>query len=415
MYTQFQRFVATLLLFSILLQSCGNPNWKMVEPVGPAASGKTSKPSEAKKRAPAKLIQVQGGSSEEVRDFDGEPKGEGSTESLATHSRAPANTSSAALAGAASCAQPTTLSRAVHGDGQLSTSPPTSTRSLVISASNVAQASRPSSGSKKPSPHNANKPPHVVLDKASLALRKGAPLARSRAISPVASARSTALPVKTLQPTPLAIIPTHKEEAIVLKSTAALIASPSAPMGPFALSSGREITFSQVEGGWTAVVKETWGTFSREESLPVICRGELSAALRNLEGQKAIRTQRRIHILETHQPPWAPRVVYVGSLAVRGGGNVGSGLKKVANGLKKVVRPIWGMASLPFNAIAYVFKDAIPPLPCRVTVLPKLDADDLCDSEVNNSREVAGEQVYFYKKMVIGGPGPVILITNIGF
>ena len=53
---------------------------------------------------------------------------------------------------------------------------------------------------------------------------------------------------------------------------------------------------------------------------------------------------------------------------------------------------------MPFNAIAYAFKDKIPPLPCRVTVLPKLDADDLCDSEVNNSCKVAEEWVSFYEE-----------------
>ena len=31
MYTQYQRFIATILLFSILLQSCGNPKFKIVE------------------------------------------------------------------------------------------------------------------------------------------------------------------------------------------------------------------------------------------------------------------------------------------------------------------------------------------------------------------------------------------------
>jgi hypothetical protein len=74
MYTQFQRLVATILLFSILLQSCGNPNWKMAEAESPAASGETSKPSKTKKRAPANLLQVQDGAVEEVRDGMVHPK-----------------------------------------------------------------------------------------------------------------------------------------------------------------------------------------------------------------------------------------------------------------------------------------------------------------------------------------------------
>jgi hypothetical protein len=42
LYSQFQRFVATLLLFSILLQSCGNPNCQMIAPVHPSTHGQTN-------------------------------------------------------------------------------------------------------------------------------------------------------------------------------------------------------------------------------------------------------------------------------------------------------------------------------------------------------------------------------------
>jgi flagellar biosynthesis GTPase FlhF len=125
------------------------------------------------------------------------------------------------------------------------------------------------------------------------------------------------------QAAPRAIIPTHKEKAVVLKSAA--VASSSTLVGPFPVAStGKEVVFSQVEGSWTAVVKETWGTFTREESLPVLCKGDVWAALHNLQGKAAIHTKRHIHILETHQPPWAPKVVYVGALGVRGGGNSSS-------------------------------------------------------------------------------------------
>ena len=35
MYAQFHRFLAVMLLFGLLLQSCGNPNWKIVDDESP--------------------------------------------------------------------------------------------------------------------------------------------------------------------------------------------------------------------------------------------------------------------------------------------------------------------------------------------------------------------------------------------
>ena len=154
MYTQFQRFVATLLLFSILLQSCGNPNWKMVEPVGPAASGKKSKPSKARERATAKFLPVQEGSNEG---------------SISPKADLPPEIDGA-LSAAAAYTQSAVPSRAAHGDVQLSTSPPPA-RSLAVPTSNSAQAFMPSSGSKKPPQHNVKKPRHAVLSKAAMAQR----------------------------------------------------------------------------------------------------------------------------------------------------------------------------------------------------------------------------------------------------
>jgi hypothetical protein len=126
-------------------------------------------------------------------------------------------------------------------------------------------------------------------------------------------------------------------------------------------------------------------------TLPVLCKEDVSVALRKLEGEAALHTQRRIHVLETHQPPWAPKVVYVGALGLRGGGNVGSALKKMG-------RAMWGWASFLVTAIIYACKDKIPPLPCRVTTLPKYDEFDLSDSQVDNSCKTAGERVTFHER-----------------
>jgi len=154
---------------------------------------------------------------------------------------------------------------------------------------------------------NKKKPRHAVLDKESIAIRKIPTLAKSRLSSPAA-------PAKALRPTTQVVISTFKD-AVVLKSTSSPIASLQSPIGPFALSSGREVRFSQVAGRWEAVVKESWGTFSRKVSLPVARKEDLSVALHNLEGKEVVHTKRRIQILETAQPP----SVYMGYLGLRGG------------------------------------------------------------------------------------------------
>ncbi|MFM2428508.1 MAG: hypothetical protein RL012_392, partial [Bacteroidota bacterium] len=99
-----------------------------------------------------------------------------------------------------------------------------------------------------------------------------------------------------------------------------------------------------------------------------------------------------VHILETNQPPWAPKVVYVGALALRGGGQVGSALKTVGRGY-------WGFISAGVTAIIYCFfKDEIPRLPCRVAALStKHDKYDLNDDQVDNSCKVGSEWVTFEK------------------
>jgi len=160
--------------------------------------------------------------------------------------------------------------------------------------------------------YNANKPRHVALGKDFSARRTGAP-----AVTTVALARSAA-PAKAPPPTPQTGSPMHKD-AFVPKSNSAPVASPQAPIGPFVLSSGKAVVFTQQAAFWKAAVKESWGSFSREEVLPAICQGDMTVILHTLEGQESVHTQKRIHILETHQAPWAPRVVYVGYLGLEGG------------------------------------------------------------------------------------------------
>ena len=71
-----------------------------------------------------------------------------------------------------------------------------------------------------------------------------------------------------------------------------------------------------------ATVTRRIGHLDCVEKLPVVCQshGDIEAALAALQNQPNRHTQRRIHVLETNQPPYAPRMVYVGAMGLRGGG-----------------------------------------------------------------------------------------------
>jgi hypothetical protein len=66
MYSQFQRFIATVLLFSILLQSCGNPNCKMAEP---SLASTSSKMSSLEHCTPPALVRTQQNDSEHATEL----------------------------------------------------------------------------------------------------------------------------------------------------------------------------------------------------------------------------------------------------------------------------------------------------------------------------------------------------------
>ncbi len=297
MYTQFQRFVATILLFSILLQSCGNPNWKIADDESPrGASTKMYHPAKAKQRSASSALATAESftddSMELPRELSDKLPGERSTEALATVSNIPTPVS---------VPNPAMFTLPQH---------------LHVSS----PSSRPSTKQEKPisAMRPSNKPRHVVLDEDHIARRKATQVASTHTPKSAAPLIASS-PAEVSQPATQAGIPTRKD-AVLLKEVSKLSASPNYPIGPFVLSLGKEVTFSQVAGCWEAVVKESWGPFSRAMALPVLCKEDVSVALRNLESEAVINTQRRIHILETHQPPWVPRVVYVGALGLRGGG-----------------------------------------------------------------------------------------------
>jgi hypothetical protein len=222
MYTQFQRFVATLLLFSILLQSCGNPNWKIADDASPkGASTKTTyHPAKVKQCSKSsKLATAKSpadGSIELYRDLSDKLPGEHSPEALAVVSNTP-------MSVAVSSPTVPALPQRPHASS-LSPRPSTKQEKHI-------SAARPS-----------NRPRHVILDADSVASRKATQVASTSTPKPAAPLIAPS-PAEAAQPATQAGIFACKD-AVLLKATSQPVASPSAPVGPFALSSGREVTFS---------------------------------------------------------------------------------------------------------------------------------------------------------------------------
>jgi hypothetical protein len=209
----------------------------------------------------------------------------------------------------------------VHGDRR-STSPAapapilttrTTTPQHSPRLSCTAAATRPSGHTQVSTQYIANDS-YLVCGRDSRARHEPPQSAISRVVTPLAPPRN-AVPIRSVVSS---IVTSSFLPSLPLKPSTA-VAFFGTPMGPFALASGQEIIFSRVCDCWQASVKDMWGTFPREATLPVICKENLPAALHNLKGQEAVHVQRRIHILEIDRLPWAPRVVYVGAMSLRGG------------------------------------------------------------------------------------------------
>ena len=296
LYTQFQRFIATILLFSILLQSCGNPNCKMVEPVEPATSEKTCNPRKVKKRASEESLQVLERSSESAT---------APQVNLASEiNNVPSNQAAHAP------------SRAARKGSQRSTPPPTAKHSPSLPDSGASQVPRPLVAPQKPLLHQA-KPRHTGQEKAPIA-----PHTQHK------QCPETSLPVFTSQLSPSTTAVAHQQQAQTTSSTddqahQSLAVPPNPPTQAYLSAQGQQISFQEQAGVWKAQVQDVWG---RTQVLPVICAPEYTPqqAIEALASKALGQHKYGLHILETAQPPWAPRVVYVGALGLRGGGNTSS-------------------------------------------------------------------------------------------
>jgi len=297
MYTQFQRFIATTLLFSLLLQSCGNPNWKMVDGPGPKPSAKESRPVKVRQTKTTKPIQEQDTSLESFIEPRGSLSNKYSPDSLVE------------------------VSAAVYVD-RSSVPAAVSARSplLYTSPQQPATSSFPSSASilpKKVTKHTIPNPHHAVLDKPSSTQRvssraKQAASEHVTDLAPYVMERNKSLPVILPVATPLSSkIATQERANTTLQSAPAVIS------GPFTISPNTQVVFTQVDDRWQAVVQEKIGSFSRELRLPVVSEENIATVLASLAEKKVAYIKNRIHLLDTDQ---ASKVVYVGEMGLLGGG-----------------------------------------------------------------------------------------------
>jgi hypothetical protein len=83
-------------------------------------------------------------------------------------------------------------------------------------------------------------------------------------------------------------------------------------------SQGHQVSFQEANGKWLAQAQDIWG---RAQLLPVVCALDQTStqAIQKLASKTPGQHKYWVHVLETNQTPWAPRVVYVGALGIRGG------------------------------------------------------------------------------------------------
>ncbi len=301
MYTQFHRFVATVLLFSILLQSCGSPNLKMIEPVH--TSDETRKPQQPTEGMVALHTHR--------RNF---PPPEPTTSLPVAEPAAPYPTTSTS-----SIALPTTT----PAESTLGATPSHGTPDTPDTQRTVTTPSQPSALSEKLS-HAPR--PLCPLQEAStfLAPPTAGHIAQNRTLAPQQMIHDDVL-VGAHAPS------VNKSSVLQTTTQAGTETIPHADGAVLPLVLGQryltaqnhQVSFREEAGVWKAQVQDVW---RRTQVLPVLCAPgrTLVKAIEALASKTPNQHKYEIHILETDQPPWAPRVVYVGAMGLRGGGNSAS-------------------------------------------------------------------------------------------
>ena len=319
MYTQLQRFVATVLLFSLLLQSCGNPNWKIADGESTrGASTKTYHRVKVKQHSESLAL----AEAESFMEGSMEPKLEG-TSALGDASSSQRSTETLAeVVSKAAYELAGELSNALHGDRPITPSP-SPVVNVVSQRSSPSSPSRSCSATSERKQSTEKKSRHAVLGKDFIAHRKGAPLVHARSVSTVASA---SVPQLALAPQAAA----HAIQMEIKPSTDDTTDQALSRSMPgnlltqaYPSSQGHQVRFHEQAGTWMAQVEDVWG---RRQELPLVCAPDQTPerVLQQLSSKALGQHKYWVHVFNTHQPPWAPRVVYIGALGIRGGGNSSS-------------------------------------------------------------------------------------------
>ena len=198
--------------------------------------------------------------------------------------------------------------------------PSSAMSSPVSPARRFNTAPRSSSGRPQTPPHVMRQSPHTESGKAHERplphQASGASVveASHHETQPAASAQKIAHVSQTPSP--------HRPEAM-RRQPSSPTSLPGTVSKSYALHQGQQIRFQQQAGTWVAQVQDTWG---RTQQLPVLCAPHTTSerAIEGLSTKAPGQHKYCVHILETDQPPWAPRVVYVGAMGLRGGGNSSS-------------------------------------------------------------------------------------------
>jgi hypothetical protein len=300
MYTRSQRFLATLLLFSMLLQSCHNANFKLHCEETPkvlySQQGANTLPATPAQQT---LVPIRAVAIEKVSgDL---------TESAHT----------------TPVASPTIIASPHAQDVDSAIGTPAS--SLTTSVQH-AYTSGPSPRAQEAAQYSAHKSGHGVLDNALLVRHTHRKGTQVTAVSvPVWSSTHTTQPVLPPQGAENPLQTEEKSstrDAVHQGSPRAVLSSSSAQ--PYLSAQRHQVRFEEQAGGaWLAQVQDVWGLVQR---LPVICApGQTTEqAIRLLADKDPAQYKYWVHVLETDQLPWASRFVYVGALGIIGGGNSSS-------------------------------------------------------------------------------------------
>jgi hypothetical protein len=310
MYTPFRRSVATILLFSILLQGCGNPGWEIADDKSPrGASAKTCHPSKVKKRSKSLELATAASFTEGSKEPEvgcapvrgDAPSRKRSTEALAKVSNTPS---------------------LIHPVHRL-TMPTLPKRT---STSRPFHSPRPLIQTKVPRKHAASKPLLVALDRVSIAgsvHREGDQALALTTPSSLQAPLSTGLLDASWANRNYRCQPqSHYGAMHSLKATECkepyTKSATNLAFQTYPSSQGHQVSFKEANGKWLAQVQDGWG---REQCLPVVCATLQSPerAIQILSSKAPGQHKYWVHVLETNQPLWAPRVLYVGRVGIRGG------------------------------------------------------------------------------------------------